>query len=57
MTPTQKNKSPLVEVAIALMEARNICTVTSEEWENLAKPIEAESGEKVEWRTLDEIAD
>jgi hypothetical protein len=57
MTPTQKNKSPLVQAAIALMEARNIGMVTSEEWENLAKAVEAESGEKIEWRTDDEIAD
>jgi len=57
MMPTQKNKSPLVQAAIALMEARNISMVTSEEWENLAKAVEAESGEKIEWRTDDEIAD
>ena len=57
MTPTQKNKSPVVQTAIALMEARNVGMVTSEEWENLAKAVEAESGEKVEWRTDDEIED
>jgi hypothetical protein len=27
-----------------------------EEWENLAKAVEAESGERIEWRTDDEIA-
>jgi Arc/MetJ-type ribon-helix-helix transcriptional regulator len=57
MTPTKKNESPLVRAAVALMEARNIGMVTSEEWENLAKAVEAESGEKIEWRTDDEIAD
>jgi hypothetical protein len=57
MTPTQKSKSPLLRAAIALMEARNIGMVTSEEWENLAKAVEAESDEKIEWRTHDEIAD
>ena len=57
MTPTKKTESPLVRAAIALMEARNIGMVTSEEWQNLAKAVEAESGEKVEWRTHDEIAD
>jgi hypothetical protein len=57
MTPTQKNKSPLVQAAIALMEARNIGMVTSEEWENLAKAVEEESGEKIEWRTHDEVDD
>jgi len=31
--------------------------VTSEEWENLAKGVEAESGEKIEWRTHAEIDD
>jgi len=39
------------------MEARNIGMVTSEGWENLAKAVEAESGEKIEWRTDDEIDD
>jgi hypothetical protein len=39
------------------MEARNIGMVTSEEWENLAKGVEAEFGEKIEWRTHDEIDD
>lgn len=56
MTPRQ-NKSPLLQAAIALMEARNIGMVTSEEWETLAKAVQAESGEKVEWRTHDEIDD
>jgi len=31
--------------------------LTSEEWEHLAKAIEAESGERVDWRTHDEIVD
>ena len=57
MMPTQKKKSPLVEAAVALIEARNISMVTSEEWENLTKAVETESGEKVEWRTDDEIAE
>jgi hypothetical protein len=39
------------------MKARNIGMVTAEEWENLAEAVEAESGEKIEWRTVDEIAD
>ena len=42
---------------MALMEARNIGMVTSEEWKNLAKAVEAESSQKVEWRTHDEIDD
>jgi len=54
MMPTQKDKSPLLQAAIALMEARNIGMVTSEEWENFAKAVEAESGEKIEWRTEDD---
>jgi len=37
MMPTQKDKSPLLQAAIALMEARNAGMVTAEEWENLAK--------------------
>jgi hypothetical protein len=53
----QKNKSAVLHAAIALMEARNIGMVTSEEWENLAKAVEAESGQKIEWRTHDEIMD
>ena len=57
MTPTQKKNSPLLQAAIGLMEARNIGMVTSEERENLAKAVEAESGEKIEWRTHDEIGD
>ena len=57
MMPTQKKKSPLVEAAVALIEARNISMVTSEEWENLTKAVETESGEKVEWRTDDEFAE
>jgi hypothetical protein len=39
------------------MEARNIGMVTTEEWENLAKAVEAESGKKIEWRTHDQILD
>jgi len=39
------------------MEARNIGMVTSEEWENLATAVEAESVKKIEWATDDEIAD
>jgi hypothetical protein len=31
--------------------------VTSEEWENLSKAVESESGEKIEWRKHDEILD
>jgi len=54
---TAKNKSLLFQAAIALMEARNLGMITSEGWENLAKAVESESGEKVEWRTHDEIAD
>jgi hypothetical protein len=52
MEHAQNNKSPLFEAVIALMEARN-----GGEWENLSKAVEAESGEKIEWRTDDEIAD
>ena len=53
----QKKKSPLLSAAITLMEVRNLGMVTSEEWENLAKAVEAESGQKIEWRTHDEIFD
>jgi hypothetical protein len=31
--------------------------LTSEEWQNLADAVEAEGGDKVEWRTHDEIDD
>ena len=44
----------MLQAAIALMEARNAGMVTAEEWENLAKAVEAESGEKIEWRTEDD---
>jgi hypothetical protein len=57
MTPTQKNTSPLLHAAIALLEARNVQMLSAEEWENLAKAVDAESGERVEWRTHDEIDD
>lgn len=57
MTPTPKNKSPLLGAAITLIDARRVGMVTSEEWEHLAKAVEAESGERVEWRTHDEIDD
>jgi hypothetical protein len=57
MEHAQNNKSPLLEAVIAVMEARNGGMVTSREWENLSKAVEAESGEKIEWRTDDEIAD
>lgn len=53
----QKKKSPLLSAAITLMEARNLGMVTSEEWEKLAKAVKAESGQKIEWRTHDEILD
>ena len=53
----QENKSAVLQAAIALMEARNIGMVTSEEWEKLAKAVKAESGQKIEWRTHDEIMD
>jgi hypothetical protein len=52
MEHAQNNKSPLFEAVIALMGARN-----GGEWENLSKAVEAESVEKIEWRTDDEIAD
>ena len=57
MTTTQNKQSPLLQAAIALMQARNIEMVTSEEWETLAKAVEAESSARVEWRTHDELAD
>jgi hypothetical protein len=53
----EKNKSSVLQAAIALMEARNVGMVTSEEWQNLAKAVKAESGQKIEWRTHDEIMD
>jgi hypothetical protein len=55
--PVPKNKSAVLKAAIALMEARNVGMVTSEEWEKLAKAVKAESGQKIEWRTHDEILD
>jgi hypothetical protein len=53
----QKNKSAVLQAAIALMDARSVGMVTEEEWTNLAKAVEAESGQKIEWRTHDEILD
>jgi len=53
----QKSKSAVIQAAVALMEARNLGMVTSEEWENLADAVEAESGLKIEWRTQDELLD
>jgi len=57
MTPMQKNQSPLLNAAVALLESRSVQMLTFEEWENLANAVEAESGERVEWRTHDEIDD
>jgi hypothetical protein len=57
LVTVQKNKSSVLQAAIALMEARNIGMVTSEEWQNLAKAVKAESGQKIEWRTHEEILD
>jgi hypothetical protein len=53
----RKNESAVLQAAIALMEARNIGMVTAEEWTNLANAVEAESGQKIEWRTHDELLD
>ena len=53
----RQNESALLGAAIALLEARNIGMVTVEEWENLAKAVEADSGQKIEWRTQDELED
>jgi hypothetical protein len=53
----QESKSAVIQVAVALMEARNVGMVTSEEWANLASAFEAESGVKIEWRTHDELLD
>jgi hypothetical protein len=55
--PVQKNESAVLKAAIALMQARNVGMVTAEEWEKLAKAVKAESGQKIEWRTRDEILD
>jgi hypothetical protein len=55
--PVQKSKSPVLQAAIALMEARNVGMVTPEEWKKLAKAVQAECGQKIEWRTHDEIMD
>lgn len=52
-----QHQSRLLLTAIALLEARNVDMVTSEEWEKLAKAVEAQSGKRVEWRTDDEIVD
>ena len=51
----QKSKSALLQAAMALMEARSVGMVTEEEWANLANAVEAESGQKIEWRTHDEL--
>jgi hypothetical protein len=53
----KKNESAVIQAAVALMEARNVGMVTSEEWANLAKAVEAESGLKIQWRTHDELLD
>ena len=51
----QKNKSAVLQAAMALMDARSVGMVTEEEWANLANAVEAESGQKIEWRTHDEL--
>jgi hypothetical protein len=53
----EKSKSSVLQAAIALMEARNVGMVTPEEWKKLAKAVQAECGQKIEWRTHDEIMD
>ena len=53
----QKNESALLHAAIALIEARSVGMVTADEWTNLAHAVETESGQKIEWRTHDELAD
>jgi hypothetical protein len=55
--PVQKSKSVVLQAAIALMEARNVRMVTPEEWKKVAKAVQAECGQKIEWRTHDEIMD
>jgi len=40
----QKNKSAVLQAAMALMEARRVGMVTEEEWADLANAVEAESG-------------
>jgi hypothetical protein len=40
---------------MALLEARSLGMLTSQEWERLARAVESESGERVEWRTHDEL--
>ncbi len=65
LQPADTNGTPLIPEASVRHACtnglntltRNIGMVTSEEWENLAKAVEAESGERVEWRTHDEIDD
>jgi len=51
----QNNKSAVLQAAMALMEARSVGMVTEGEWANLANAVEAESGQKIEWRTHDEL--
>ncbi len=51
----QPEKSAVLHAAIALIAARNIGMVISEEWKNLAKAVEAEAREKIEWRRHDEL--
>jgi len=48
------NKSAVLQAAIALMEARHVGMITSEEWTNLAAAVE-ESGHKIERRTHEEL--
>lgn len=53
----QKDKSGVIQAAVALMEARNVGMATSEEWANLADAVETESGLRIEWRTHHELLD
>ena len=48
----QKDKSGVIQAAVALMEARNVGMATSEEWANLADAVEAESGLRIEPRRI-----
>lgn len=49
--------SPLREAVKRLLEARAIQMVTSEEWNAVADALEKETGERVEWRTQDELSE
>jgi hypothetical protein len=45
----------LLTAAINLLEARSLRMITEAEWEALAQAIEEQTGQRIEWRTTDEL--